>query len=72
MRRYHFDLVDSRTVADQGGTELPDDITAMDVAEGIARRLLDERPELKNRHFAILVSNEDGDEICRIPLDVIH
>ena len=37
-----------------------------------ARRLLDERPELKNRHFAILVSNEDGDEICRIPLDVIH
>jgi len=72
MPRYHFDLVDSRTVADEGGTEVPDDITAMDVAEGIVRRLREERPELKNRSFAILVTNEDGEEICRLPLDVVH
>jgi hypothetical protein len=35
----------------------------------LAKRLLQERPELKNRHYAILVTNEDGDQI---PLDIIH
>jgi hypothetical protein len=72
MPRYHFDLIDSKTVADEGGTDVSDDIQAMDVAEGIARRLIQERPELKNRHFAILVSNEDGEEVCRVQLDTIH
>ena len=72
MPRYHFDLIDSKTVADEGGTEVSDDIQAVDVAEGIARRLIQERPELKNRHFAILVSNEDGEEVCRVQLDTIH
>lgn len=59
-------------MADEGGTDVSDDIQAMDVAEGIARRLIQERPELKNRHFAILVSNEDGEEVCRVQLDTIH
>lgn len=72
MPRYHFDLTDSRTVADEGGTELSDDIAAMDAAEVLARRLLQERPELKNRHYAIRVTNEDGVEICSVPLDIIH
>lgn len=72
MPRYHFDLVDSETVADEGGADLPDDIKALDVAEEIARRLLEERPELKGRHFSILVTNEDGQEIGRMPLDVVH
>lgn len=72
MPRYHFDLIDSKIVADEGGTDVSDDIQAMDVAEGIARRLIQERPELKNRHFAILVSNEDGEEVCRVQLDTIH
>jgi len=70
--RYHFDLVDSKTVVDEGGAELPDDIDALDVAEEIAKRLLGERPELKGRHFYILVTNEDGEEIGRMPLDVLH
>jgi hypothetical protein len=72
LPRYHFDLVDSKTVADEGGAELPDDIQALDVAEVIARRLLEERPELKGRHFSILVTTEDGEEIGRVPLDVVH
>lgn len=72
MPRYHFDLVDSKTVADEGGVEVSDDIKAISVAEELARRLLRERPELKNRHYSILVSNEDGEEVCRVPLDVIH
>ncbi|WP_311979947.1 DUF6894 family protein [Bradyrhizobium diazoefficiens] len=70
--RYHFDLVDSKTVADEGGSELPDDIAALDVAEEIARRLLVERPELRNRHFSILVTNQEGQEIGKVPLDVLH
>jgi hypothetical protein len=36
MPRYHFNLVDSKTVADQGGAEISDDMQAMDVAEQIA------------------------------------
>jgi hypothetical protein len=72
MPRYHFDLVDSKTVADEGGAEVSDDTKAMDVAEQLARKLILERPELKNRHYSILVSNEDGEEVCRVPLDIIH
>jgi hypothetical protein len=70
--RYHFGLVDSRTVADEGGAEMCDDIAAMDAADLLAKRLMQERPELKNRAFAILVTTEDGEEICRIPLDLVH
>ncbi|MCK1653460.1 hypothetical protein IVA88_18745 [Bradyrhizobium sp. 149] len=72
MPRYHFDLVDSKTVADEGGAELPDDIQALDVAEEIATRLLKERPELEGRNFSILVTDQDGEEIGRVPLDVLH
>jgi hypothetical protein len=69
---YHFDLVNWRTIADQGGAELSDDIAAMDSADAIARRLLDRRPDLKNRHYSILVTNQEGEEVCRLPLDIIH
>jgi hypothetical protein len=44
----------------------------MDSADAIARRLLGERPDLKHGHYCILVTNEEGDEICRLPLDIIH
>jgi hypothetical protein len=70
MPHYHFDLVNTKTIADEGGAELSDDIAAMDSADLIARRLLGERPDLKNRHFSILVTNEEGDEVCRLPLDI--
>jgi hypothetical protein len=33
MPRYHFDLVDSKTVADEGGADVSDEIQAKDVAE---------------------------------------
>jgi len=72
MPLYHFDLVNWKTIADQGGAELSDDIAAMDSADAIARRLLGERPDLKKRYYAILVTNDEGDEVCRLPLDVIH
>ena len=72
MPKYHFDLVDSKTIADEGGAEVCSDIRAMDIAQELARRLVKERPELKDRHYAILVSNGDGEEVGRAPLDPIH
>jgi uncharacterized protein DUF6894 len=70
--RYHFNLVDSKTVADEGGAELPDDSQALEVAEQIARRLSVKCPELRGRHFSILITNQDGDAIGRVPLDFLH
>jgi hypothetical protein len=70
--RYHFDLVDTKTVRDEGGSEPSGDIEAMDVAEELARRLVRERPEFKGRHYSILVTNQDGDEIGRCSLDSVH
>ena len=72
MPRYYFDLVDSKTVSDEGGSELPGDSEAMDVAEELARRLRAERPELKGRHYSIRVTNQDGDEIGRCPIDPVN
>jgi hypothetical protein len=72
MPFYHFDLVNAKTIEDEGGAELFDDIDAMDSADLIARQILRERPELKNRHYFVLVTNEDGEEIVRVPLEIIH
>jgi hypothetical protein len=72
MPRYHFDLVDSKTVADEGGQELPDDATAEKVAKQIAARLREEQPQLKNRNFAILITNQDGERIFRAPIDLAN
>ena len=72
MPHYHFDLVTWRRISDQGAADLCDDIAAMDSADAIARRLLSERPHLRRRYHAILVTNDRGDEVCRLPLDIIH
>lgn len=72
MPLYHFDLVNWRAVVDAGGADLADDMAAMDSADQVARGLLERMPQLKNKHYAVLVTNEDGDEVCRLPLDVVH
>jgi hypothetical protein len=72
MPLYHFDLVNTKTHLDAGDAELPDDIEAMDCADTIARRVLTIKPEVKNHHYSILVTNEEGEEICRLPIDVVH
>jgi hypothetical protein len=69
MPRYHFHLVDSETVADKGGHELPDNDTAERVAKQLAERLRGDLPELRNRNFAIVVTDEDGERVFRIPID---
>jgi Domain of unknown function (DUF6894) len=72
MPLYHFDLVNTKTNFDAGDADLPDDIEAMDTADLIARRVLRDQPEARNRHYAILVTDEEGEEICRLPLDILH
>jgi hypothetical protein len=69
MPLYHFDLVSMKTNVDVGDAELPDDIEAMDCADMIARKYLDVRPDVKNHEFSILVTNEEGEEIFRLPID---
>jgi hypothetical protein len=72
MPRYHFDLVDSKTIADGHGRELPDDAMAELVAKEIAARLREERPELRGRNFAVLATDQDGERICRVPVDLLN
>lgn len=72
MPLYHFDLVNPKTHFDAGDCELPDDIEAMDCADSIARRVLTARPEVKNHLYSILVTNEEGEEICHLPIDIIN
>ena len=72
MPHYHFDLINTKSVSNEGGAELSDDIEAMDSADTIARQILDRRPDLKGGHYFILVTDEEGEEIVRVPLDIIH
>jgi hypothetical protein len=69
MPRYHFDLVDHKTVEDHGGQVLDDDITAADVADELARRVYKVRPELRNKGYSILVTDSEGQEVHRAPID---
>ncbi|MFC5324446.1 DUF6894 family protein [Bradyrhizobium oligotrophicum] len=72
MPFYHFDLTNSETIAGERYVELPGDGEAMDSADVIARQLVSDHPELRNQSYAVLVTNEEGDEVCRVPLDVLH
>jgi uncharacterized protein DUF6894 len=72
MPRYHFDLVDSRTVADQGGQVLADDFMASEVADRLAEELRSVRPELRGKGYAILVTNDEGEEVHRAQLDKLR
>jgi hypothetical protein len=69
MPRYHFDLVDHRTVEDHGGQILADDIAASDVADELARRMYDLRPELRGKGYSILVTDFEGRDVYRAPID---
>lgn len=66
---YHFDLVDSKTVADQGGQLLEDNAMAVQVADRLAQDRSDARPELRGRGFKVLVTDADGEHVHVAPLD---
>jgi hypothetical protein len=72
MPRYHFDLVDRTTVADQGGHECDDESEAFAVASALAAKLHECRPDLRQKGFRILVTDQDGEEIYSAPLDPLN
>ena len=65
MPRYHFDLIGKQTIVDHNGLDLADDMLASDAADRLANELYSVRPELRRQHCSILVTDEDGEEICR-------
>jgi hypothetical protein len=69
MPRYHFDLVDHITVEDHGGQILADDITAAVVADELARRVREVRPQLMGKRYSIVVTDAEGREVHRSPID---
>jgi hypothetical protein len=69
MPRYHFDLVDHTTVEDHGGQILADDITAAAVADELARRVREVRPQLMGKPYSIVVTDAEGHEVHRSPID---
>ena len=66
--RFHFDLVDGKTIADKGGQELEDAVQASEVADKLARHLVQEEPMLAAKGYSILVRDEDGEEVYRTKL----
>jgi hypothetical protein len=68
MPRYHFDLIGKQTIVDHDGLDLADDMLASDAADRLANELYSVRPEFRRQHFSILVTDEDGEEVCRLPI----
>ena len=68
MPRYHFDLIGRQTIVDHTGLDLPDDVLAADAADRLANELYSVRPELRRQRCSILVTDEDGEEVCRSPV----
>jgi hypothetical protein len=70
--RYHFDVIGRNTIADRTGLLLPDDIHASDAADRLASELYEIRPELRVRECAVLVTDDDGEEVHRAPIVKVH
>jgi hypothetical protein len=68
MPRYHFDLIGKQTIVDHNGLDLADDMLASDAADRLANELYSSRPEFRRQHCSILVTDEDGEEVCRSPI----
>jgi len=68
MPRYHFDLIGKQTIVDHNGLDLADDMLASDAADRLANELYSVRPEFRRQHCSILVTDEDGEEVCRSPI----
>jgi hypothetical protein len=68
-QRYHFDLVNHKTVTDHGGQILEDDVKAIEVSDHLASEVAKNRPELLGRGYKILVTDAEGNEVHRSPLD---
>lgn len=66
--QFHFNLADGRSVADKGAQELEDAVQASEAADLLAKKVAREQPDLVTKGFAIVVSDEDGEEVYRARL----
>ena len=70
MPRYYFRLADGHVAANYGAHDLVDNTAAQIAAIELARSVREVHPELVDRGYNILVSDELGIEICVIPLEI--
>ena len=68
MPRYFFHLVGDAPARDRVGHECENDKQATEDARLIAQRLSRERPEMFRDGNHICVSDDDDEEIVRVPL----
>jgi hypothetical protein len=66
MPLYHFELVGPDSTYSLEGAFLRDEVHATSIARGIADEL---NPKLTAQDYEIVIKNEHGDEICRVPID---
>jgi len=71
MPHFYFDLVMENGFKEQGGMILEDFACAFDKADQLASELCIVRPELRSRGCVIRVSDENGQELYRTPIDAI-
>lgn len=69
MPHYHFDLVSTDTATDVSDAVLDGDDLARKVGFELAHQVREGRPELIGQGYEILVRNDSGDEITRVPID---
>ena len=71
MPHYHFDLVSAGHghATDVSDAVLDGDDLAEKVGHELAQQVREGRPELIGQGYEILVRNEDGDEIARVPIE---
>lgn len=70
MPKYHFEIVDGFRLEDPIGQECHSDAQAKTMAEKIARQIADDiRRDDHDRN--VIVLDDNGDEVCKTPIDDI-
>jgi hypothetical protein len=70
MPLYYFRLADGHLVANYGVHELADETAAQIAAIEFARSIREARPELVGHGYSISVIDEQGVDVCIIPLEL--
>jgi hypothetical protein len=71
MPYFSFDLVIDEEFKNQGVMILEDTEIAIDKADSLANELCMARPQLCSRGYAVRVTDRDGTELYRTPVDHI-
>ena len=71
MPYFYLDLTIGEEFEDQGSMILENIAVAADRADQLANELHIVRPELHSRHCVIRVTNGDGNELYRTPIDPV-